>query len=200
MSTKIYEARRLPVRRVGEFIEFVDGEMMKPVLRHVRKLMAGVKPEFIDTFLKEQYGIEKKNQAKEPKLENLKRFAAFSAVLAEAKKAAASNEWNGHSMVFDLNCGWSMWTRGGLAYMTPFGPQWLFRSPFKYPEWAEDYSYWNNTDRPEGVSQRAWDARGDMWDKVWDRFRKFNFHIIDLLPPRHIESQTKLEMKLFPDR
>lgn len=35
----------------------------------------------------------------------------------------------------------------------------------------EDFSYWNNTDKPEGTSQRQWRTRKRVWGaigKVWD--------------------------------
>lgn len=32
--------------------------------------------------------------------------------------------------------------------------------------WAEDYSYWNNTDRPETVTARQWAARARTWEQV----------------------------------
>lgn len=31
---------------------------------------------------------------------------------------------------------------------------------------VEDYSYWNNTDQPEGLSDEAWLARAEDWDKA----------------------------------
>jgi hypothetical protein len=33
--------------------------------------------------------------------------------------------------------------------------------------YLETYPYWDNTDRPDGVSQRAWNARGKFWAKYW---------------------------------
>jgi hypothetical protein len=35
----------------------------------------------------------------------------------------------------------------------------------KFPK-VEAYPYWNNTDAPKGVSNRAWKARGKEWDRV----------------------------------
>lgn len=31
---------------------------------------------------------------------------------------------------------------------------------------AESYSWWNNTDRAEGVSQKSWDKRGEIWEAI----------------------------------
>ncbi len=32
----------------------------------------------------------------------------------------------------------------------------------------EDFGYWNNTDKPEAVSDEEWEARSRLWDKVLD--------------------------------
>ena len=32
--------------------------------------------------------------------------------------------------------------------------------------WFEEYGYWDNTDKPEGISVRAWTARGKEWGKA----------------------------------
>lgn len=36
----------------------------------------------------------------------------------------------------------------------------------KRPPWIEEYSYWNNSDKPSGISQRAFDERGKVWHRV----------------------------------
>lgn len=37
---------------------------------------------------------------------------------------------------------------------------------------VEDYAYWNNTDRPEEVSARAWAARARTWDTMIKRWEQ----------------------------
>ncbi len=34
---------------------------------------------------------------------------------------------------------------------------------------VQPYPYWNNTDKPNGISQKKWDARGKEWDQVLNR-------------------------------
>jgi hypothetical protein len=31
---------------------------------------------------------------------------------------------------------------------------------------VEDFSYWDNTDQPDEVSEEDWDARGEVWDSI----------------------------------
>jgi hypothetical protein len=33
---------------------------------------------------------------------------------------------------------------------------------------AEDFSYWNNSDKPDDISEEAWNERKVLWDKVLD--------------------------------
>lgn len=42
-----------------------------------------------------------------------------------------------------------------------YAAQWMQTAP------VEPFAYWNNTDdRPEGVTEADWDARGDLWDEA----------------------------------
>lgn len=34
---------------------------------------------------------------------------------------------------------------------------------------VREYRYWNNTDRPSGISQKEWDRRAQVWDRVLGR-------------------------------
>lgn len=44
-----------------------------------------------------------------------------------------------------------------------------FRRWLRQPSVCE-YRYWNNADRPSGISRREWDQRAETWDRVlgWD--------------------------------
>lgn len=37
---------------------------------------------------------------------------------------------------------------------------------FMAQDWVEDYSYWNNTDPPDGTSDEEWEIRGELWDSI----------------------------------
>lgn len=40
------------------------------------------------------------------------------------------------------------------------------RKAFEQLPFVEEYSYWNNTDRPSSISEKEWNSRRDAWDKV----------------------------------
>jgi hypothetical protein len=68
----------------------------------------------------------------------------------------------------------NVWLYKNHAYVIFYGEHWL-HSDFNRPEGVEDYCYWNNTDEPDDVTRRQWEARGKTWDKVclnhWDEGR-----------------------------
>jgi hypothetical protein len=68
----------------------------------------------------------------------------------------------------DLDCFWTLYhitTKSGktrtLCYLST--EQATFHKIFKKLAPVREYAYWNNTDRPDHLSQRAWDERGDSW-------------------------------------
>lgn len=63
----------------------------------------------------------------------------------------------------------------GRIYLIPYC-DWLMRDVLKFLDndaRLENYAYWNNTDRAEGVSQRAWDNRGKVWDEMDKNWQTF---------------------------
>lgn len=50
----------------------------------------------------------------------------------------------------------------GIAYSEQ--QDWL--KQFKDLPWVEEYAYWNNTDRPDEVTDEEWEAREKAWNEV----------------------------------
>ncbi len=83
----------------------------------------------------------------------------------------------------------------------------LYKIISKMPE-IKYYPYWDNTDRPENVSEEDWDKRSDEWDSVLSagKIGSINFEIknIDIYLPNFyhkmfdaiIENQPSLEDRL----
>lgn len=80
---------------------------------------------------------------------------------------------------YDMDVFLNVWKTGGRYLVTPredrvtllssgmrYGlPEWrpLLGWLARDKAWVEPYAYWNNVDRPEGISQVAWDRRGYVW-------------------------------------
>jgi len=52
------------------------------------------------------------------------------------------------------------------VYVIPYGLPRLIEKIGRLPRWIQDYAYWNNTDLPEGMSEKRWKVRGKTWDRV----------------------------------
>lgn len=94
---------------------------------------------------------------------------AVREVFMRAKQASQSPQRSEH----DIDCSMNVWFHGRHAYVMPFGEAWIHEG-FTCGG-VEDYAYWNNTDRPDDVTARAWAARSKTWEAVcldnWDRSR-----------------------------
>lgn len=95
---------------------------------------------------------------------------AVREVLMRAKAASQLPVRSEH----DIDCRLNVWFYLRHAYVVPIGDAWVHER-FECESPVEDYAYWNNTDKPDDVTERAWTARGKMWETVclddWDRSR-----------------------------
>jgi hypothetical protein len=66
---------------------------------------------------------------------------------------------------FDIECGLNMWIHKNKTYIIPICPNFISRN-LTMPAWCEDYCYWDNTDWPEGMTSREWNARRKNWENV----------------------------------
>lgn len=196
MSTKIYAAWRMPVSRLNEFLEKVGKQMLRRVGKATLGFMAAMKAEVVEKKTQEIIFQPRANDEKY--VESIRKFARFQIVMDEAAKASMRLERH----PFDFDCGFNVWLYKGRAYVIPWGEPWT-RDKIRVPSWAEDYAYWNNTDRPNRVSQKAWDARGRTWSKflpyVFPGLRLI-YYVVDLSPTAlHIyATMIQREIGLLP--
>lgn len=69
----------------------------------------------------------------------------------------------------DVSSGGCVWFQDGHAHVIPIGGE-------RYGELPDvpgsvDFSYWNNSDEPEDVSEEDWAARRDFWEAMTDAYR-----------------------------
>lgn len=160
ISTKIYEAYRFPKERLNDFIDFIDEKILPDILEYGNELFDNLTEEGIKKALKEK-DVEDINVS-----ELFKREMAFDYYI---KKAINGNKRD----IADLSASYNFWIRGDYVYTIPYIEDWLYED-FDYPEWVEDYSYWNNADKPEDISEKKWGERRELWNKInnnWDKGR-----------------------------
>ncbi|MCH6469874.1 hypothetical protein [Sinomonas terrae] len=54
----------------------------------------------------------------------------------------------------------------GRLHLLVFADNPQYENTLDDMEGVEEYGYWNNTDRPDGLSEAEWDARREAWDRV----------------------------------
>lgn len=161
MSTKIYLAYRCPIGTFYKvFIPSFRKHCFDKVVERVKTLVACVKPEILEK------AYEDKDWQKQMTFERFceKKGELFKLreVLRAAYKASVSSQRDPY---FCIDCSFNVWLYKGKAYIIPYGEYWITET-FEMPEGVEDYSYWNNSDEPEGVTLAQWRSRGKIWGKV----------------------------------
>lgn len=144
MSTKIYEGKRFPKTKLAAFVHTVRPAHYKIILEQARHLAARMSPKKLDRDTWDHRVM---------KLMDL--FRELSKQLHRCPP-------------YDLECGWSIWLppTGRWAYASPWGEHYT-RDGLTLPDYVENYSYWNNTDPPEGMRKgrgyRRWRRRAKDW-------------------------------------
>ncbi len=65
----------------------------------------------------------------------------------------------------DLSCGIRVYVHGSYAYLLPWG---IESQKVRRPRLAQDFAYWNSTDKPKGVRRAEWKRRGATWESILD--------------------------------
>ncbi len=142
MSTKIYEAWRIPVSKINDFVDHVRAKALK---RAVKIIDECAKTKTVG-LVPAVFGTKNPKQA-----ESRARRNKMLAIIEETSKTIPS-------LYSGLDCWANIWIHGKYAY--------IMGRNISAPRWASDYSFWNNSDPPKGVSYSKWNARGKMWDKI----------------------------------
>ena len=159
MSTKIYYARKFPLEKLAEFMAFVRPEMFKRIGQEIEKLMAGVESSYVEAELA-------KNLCAPEREESVKRTIRFLKAQELIRWRRPEKADPGYPL-YSVDCGWNIYLFKGNCYAYVWGHEKL-HNDIEYPEWAEDYAYWNNTDRPDEITDEEWNARGDTWHEILD--------------------------------
>lgn len=160
MSTKIFNAYRMPVKQFSE-------RFLPKMRQHVFKAAAGVLKRIeidgIDHLMRKWFedgwhdDLTYEQFATPERRESLEYSERFK--LARAASIPKTRE------PYCIDCWINVWIYKGKAYCRMIGEAHLFHS-FKPYGKIVDYSYYDNDDAPDGISQRAWDKRGATWDMV----------------------------------
>lgn len=155
MSTKIYEAYRIPAHKLNDYIDWSRQQMIAAGHDMARKLMVNVdRSDFGD--IPPHIAGDAEGEAA---WDNIKRMTLVVDIMVDA----ANSSWNTRE---DPSCGLNIWLYKDSAFIVPVGPgAVLSDGPDKF-SWCADYCYWNNSDQPDDISDEEWLERRATWDAV----------------------------------
>ena len=167
MSTKIYCAWRVQIKDLNSFIDFVRPQVYSYSEKIISNIMGAVTNEYVKTKkIEHPYFSE----------ERIKIDRAIELCRDVSKQDKRSPR-------VDIDFSLNIWLYRDSAYIIPIGEY----KNFEVPDFSEEYGYWNNTDRPEEVTEKQWEERCDTWDKInlgqgvcGHNTRRLNHAIIDL--------------------
>jgi len=165
MSFKQYEAWRVPLEKLQDFIVKMDKKIMKRITGTVNSWMDS------DGVVKraKEYINEKLKQHNHGKYE-IKKYDILYWIWLQAIDEKNREVYE----IYDLDCSWAIRLNGKYAYLTFHGPPWILSNSkysvkehgrISFPNYAEEYGYWDNTDEPDDVSEEEWKERRKIWIK-----------------------------------
>jgi len=158
MSTKIYEAYRIPLNKMGETLLFFKAQFMKSAIEEAKKLSTSLKEEYIqkgiDSFKSEWTGTSLSDEDIKKRV----RIALALSLLIRSSKRG--------TVICNIDSFVKVFVDDKHAYFWAVGPLERNTSGIKnLPKYMKDYCYFNNTDKPEDISERKWAARAKKWNK-----------------------------------
>jgi hypothetical protein len=174
MSTKIYTAWKFPLTKLEKFTKRLHDHQQMKALELFRTIPGRVKMDLVQGIYDsgdwkskmtyEQFCTEREQPIRV-------RFALRACHLA----AIATTR----DPLHDVSCSFNLYVLDDNGYVIPFGEHGMV-DQFKVPKWAEDYGYWNNSDAPDGVTEKAFAKRGKIWDQLTDTNHYYTHHSVDL--------------------
>lgn len=165
MSLKIYTAYKLPNSKVSDFANMVSDFQRNKVANFLNEFIQNINRDPFEEWFNESYDRMDLNEFKdnEHALNKLK----FDFLIEERVRPASKSS---ERSPFCIDCGWRLYFDSELAYTMPYGERWIYKDVENiFPDWIEDFTYWNNTDRPDDISKNEWQERRDKWDELLER-------------------------------
>jgi len=159
MSTKIYNGYKMPksLELLQDFIMDFRDKAEKVVMHDLTKLTAEMTSYNVDRFFF--------NSLKEPELADSALQKVMRLIDDEYSKIKKTKERN---PTYDFECEISVLVPKGSdkILLLLFTEQKNLKSLFESYEFIDEYSYWNNSDKPDDISDVEWGQRKIDWDKA----------------------------------
>lgn len=174
MSTKIYWAVKFKQNRLNEFIDLVKDLIFKEEIKDWKTRFNRIP----DSMVEEKIQLQKHDKIVKLSHSLRSKIARYCIIRDDINQMIKDSYINS-SIKDDLKeVGLNIWLYKGNYYCIPFGHLSNIFHKMKLPDWVKEYSYWNNVDQPDNISDKAWRKRGEVWDEVclknvedWDKRR-----------------------------
>lgn len=159
MSVKIYHGYRLPAMPAAELLDFClrAGVVVQHRISKIyRKDLAALAANIIDSW---RCGLFVEGDGRNASFSSL--YMASAEIIHNFRKALGSME-RGHK--YDYSFSFSLIPRRGRSTLALlYTERRELRNAWEqFPE-VRPWPYWDNADRPDGVSRRQWDRRRKGW-------------------------------------
>jgi hypothetical protein len=92
---------------------------------------------------------------------------AFKKLIPEVTRVMQSSTYTNNEEL-DLTAGVSIWLWKNMAVVKIYGFKGGLASLMKQPRYVKDFSYWNNTDKPDEIDNKEWQRRERFFEKTID--------------------------------
>lgn len=182
MSTVIEYGMRARRDDMESAVTYIHGRMMAKLVEVYEGLLTSVKSEAVGERLK-KYEIAEPS----PETERSVRHSILFDALKQERESADQL----------LLCGFNFWLRGEFVYFILYGRRDVSEAVLPLPDFIEAYEYYNNTDRPDDVSEAEWEERARNWgDVVDDTCRHLDTKLTHKVFELHHVYITRLELAL----
>lgn len=186
MSTKIYTAYK--IRRSSNFWPVVHDTIING-RKNVKKILNNIYKEQISNtdickqFISEDYKKEFEKQSKLNKNTNLiKALAKIETVHNKLIKGYKNAHINIYREEYNFDVSVAFYPYKGDIYIRPFCDMLMSKSLdfLNEDKRLREFGYWNNSDRPDNLTERQWNERAKVWDGIFKEYDIWDMVSVDI--------------------
>jgi hypothetical protein len=175
MSTKIYGGKRIKRERLDEFLCWFYNSCMEMATAHLLSEINNIDKDYLYQFVEKLKWVDE-GETVEEYLEKNPEIASSLKVGAILTKCFVISKMS--ARFGNLDCWCNIFPSDEYFLLIPEFPSTANSHP-NFPEWVEEFAYWNSTDKPDNLTDEVWEYREQIWDSVLDNdYRRMNYTVL----------------------
>jgi hypothetical protein len=163
MSTKIYHAWKVPANRINDALLNMNEQAIQQESEYLKRAYHHVSEEEVQKKIQKWMQSDLYDGSPvDP--EPIRLSIAISTILRSNKLLYKNGDIPDHASA-------NMWFYEDHWYIIQYS-----NYEWEVPEYAEDFAYWNNTDKPDEISEEEWYMRRKVWDAILENERELQCH------------------------